>query len=228
MYFFLKNKAEVGAALNNFLRGHRLTASHYPTRTARAWDTSLSSSAHCVRAPPSLYKMSGPHHPSTKGDPVRIRPGPSHLQVQRSSSPRTAQSALAQIGSVALSLWPLPPLRWPWPIASSSRAGTASPAAAGGLVIVEWNVAVSVVSDCLPSYTSDDNSAIVATDSIKNTVSPRSLALPCLVLESGLIRCGCFVRSGVCEGQGMHGDCLHGGIRGDSWKAFHLAVPAGR
>lgn len=130
MYFFLKNKAEVGAALNNFLRGHRLTASHYPTRTARAWDTSLSSSAHCVRAPPSLYKMSGPHHPSTKGDPVRIRPGPSHLQVQRSSSPRTAQSALAQIGSVALSLWPLPPLRWPWPIASSSRAGTASPASA--------------------------------------------------------------------------------------------------
>lgn len=102
------------------------------------------------------------------------------------------------------------------------------PAAAGGHVIVEWNVAVSVVSDCLPSYTSDDNSAIVATDSIKNTVSPRSLALPCLVLESGLIRCGCFVRSGVCEGQGMHGDCLHGGIRGDSWKAFHLAVPAGR
>uniref|UniRef100_A0A0E0N5G5 Uricase n=1 Tax=Oryza rufipogon TaxID=4529 RepID=A0A0E0N5G5_ORYRU len=44
------------------------------------------------------------------------------------------------------------------------------PAAAGGHVIVEWNVAVSVVSDRLPSYTSDDNSAIVATDSIKNTV----------------------------------------------------------
>ncbi|OEL30692.1 Uricase-2 isozyme 2 [Dichanthelium oligosanthes] len=44
------------------------------------------------------------------------------------------------------------------------------PAAAGGDVMVEWNVAVSVVSDCLPSYTSSDNSAIVATDSIKNTV----------------------------------------------------------
>jgi urate oxidase len=44
------------------------------------------------------------------------------------------------------------------------------PAAAGGHVIVEWSVAVSVVSDCLPSYTSSDNSAIVATDSIKNTV----------------------------------------------------------
>jgi urate oxidase len=42
--------------------------------------------------------------------------------------------------------------------------------AAGGDVFVEWNVAVSVVSDCLPSYTSDDNSTIVATDSIKNTV----------------------------------------------------------
>uniref|UniRef100_A0ACD5VVE7 Uncharacterized protein n=1 Tax=Avena sativa TaxID=4498 RepID=A0ACD5VVE7_AVESA len=44
------------------------------------------------------------------------------------------------------------------------------PAAAGGHLFVEWSVAVSVVSDCLPSYTSDDNSAIVATDSIKNTV----------------------------------------------------------
>ncbi|CAD6235772.1 unnamed protein product [Miscanthus lutarioriparius] len=44
------------------------------------------------------------------------------------------------------------------------------PAAAGGHVIVEWNVAVSIVSDCRPSYISSDNSAIVATDSIKNTV----------------------------------------------------------
>uniref|UniRef100_A0ACD5XB29 Uncharacterized protein n=1 Tax=Avena sativa TaxID=4498 RepID=A0ACD5XB29_AVESA len=44
------------------------------------------------------------------------------------------------------------------------------PAADGGHLFVEWSVAVSVVSDCLPSYTSDDNSAIVATDSIKNTV----------------------------------------------------------
>ncbi|CAL4946437.1 unnamed protein product [Urochloa decumbens] len=44
------------------------------------------------------------------------------------------------------------------------------PAAEGGHIIVEWSVAVSVVSDCLPSYTSSDNSAIVATDSIKNTV----------------------------------------------------------
>lgn len=56
------------------------------------------------------------------------------------------------------------------------------PAAAGGHVIVEWNVAVSIVSDCLPSYTSSDNSAIVATDSIKNTVRssipPVSLCFP--------------------------------------------------
>jgi len=51
------------------------------------------------------------------------------------------------------------------------------PAAAGGHVIVEWSVAVSVVSDCLPSYTSSDNSAIVATDSIKNTVRPPSPSL---------------------------------------------------
>ncbi|WOL03514.1 uricase-2 [Canna indica] len=39
-----------------------------------------------------------------------------------------------------------------------------------GDVIVEWNVAVSLFSDCLPAYTSADNSAIVATDSMKNTV----------------------------------------------------------
>ncbi|XP_042457653.1 uricase-like [Zingiber officinale] len=39
-----------------------------------------------------------------------------------------------------------------------------------GDVIVEWNVAISLFSDCLPAYTSGDNSAIVATDSIKNTV----------------------------------------------------------
>lgn len=37
-------------------------------------------------------------------------------------------------------------------------------------VIVEWNVAISLFSDCLPAYTSGDNSAIVATDSMKNTV----------------------------------------------------------
>ncbi|XP_072970743.1 uricase [Typha angustifolia] len=40
----------------------------------------------------------------------------------------------------------------------------------GGDLIVEWNVDVSLYSDCLPAFTSGDNSAIVATDSIKNTV----------------------------------------------------------
>lgn len=55
------------------------------------------------------------------------------------------------------------------------------PAAAGGDVIAEWNVAVSVVSDCLPSYTSSDNSAIVATDSIKNTVRSPSPSLRSLL-----------------------------------------------
>ncbi|XP_020095993.1 uricase isoform X1 [Ananas comosus] len=40
----------------------------------------------------------------------------------------------------------------------------------GGDAIVEWNVSVSLFSDCLPAYTSGDNSAIVATDSMKNTV----------------------------------------------------------
>ncbi|GAB2287531.1 hypothetical protein Dimus_021906 [Dionaea muscipula] len=35
---------------------------------------------------------------------------------------------------------------------------------------VEWKVSVSLLSDCLPSYFRDDNSGIVATDTIKNTV----------------------------------------------------------
>lgn len=35
---------------------------------------------------------------------------------------------------------------------------------------VEWNVSVSLLSHCLPSYFRDDNSSIVATDTIKNTV----------------------------------------------------------
>lgn len=34
----------------------------------------------------------------------------------------------------------------------------------------EWNVNISLLSDCLPSYTRDDNSDIVATDTMKNTV----------------------------------------------------------
>ncbi|CAA6660497.1 unnamed protein product [Spirodela intermedia] len=40
----------------------------------------------------------------------------------------------------------------------------------GGDVIVEWKVGVSLFSDCLPAYTGGDNSAIVATDTMKNTV----------------------------------------------------------
>ncbi|GFP81746.1 uricase [Phtheirospermum japonicum] len=35
---------------------------------------------------------------------------------------------------------------------------------------VEWNVSISLLSDCLPSYTHADNSDIVATDTMKNTV----------------------------------------------------------
>ncbi|XP_073032135.1 uricase [Primulina eburnea] len=35
---------------------------------------------------------------------------------------------------------------------------------------VEWNVSISLVSDCIPAYTSGDNSDIVATDTMKNTV----------------------------------------------------------
>ncbi|KAI3458762.1 hypothetical protein Pfo_015425 [Paulownia fortunei] len=35
---------------------------------------------------------------------------------------------------------------------------------------VEWNVSISLLSDCLPAYTHGDNSDIVATDTMKNTV----------------------------------------------------------
>lgn len=46
--------------------------------------------------------------------------------------------------------------------------------------IVEWNVSISITSHALPAFTDGDNSSIVATDSIKNTVrrcsgSPRRL-----------------------------------------------------
>lgn len=36
---------------------------------------------------------------------------------------------------------------------------------------VEWNVSISLLSHCLSSYHRDDNSDIVATDTMKNTVS---------------------------------------------------------
>ena len=51
------------------------------------------------------------------------------------------------------------------------------PAADGGDVFVEWNVNVSLLSDCLEAYTAGDNSAIVATDTMKNTV--RSFSFFC-------------------------------------------------
>lgn len=35
---------------------------------------------------------------------------------------------------------------------------------------VEWNVTISLLSDCLPAYLNGDNSDIVATDTMKNTV----------------------------------------------------------
>lgn len=35
---------------------------------------------------------------------------------------------------------------------------------------VEWNVSISLLSDCRPAYTRADNSDIVATDTMKNTV----------------------------------------------------------
>lgn len=37
--------------------------------------------------------------------------------------------------------------------------------------VVEWVVSISLLSDCLAAYVRDDNSDIVATDTMKNTVS---------------------------------------------------------
>lgn len=36
--------------------------------------------------------------------------------------------------------------------------------------MVEWNVSISLLSDCINAYVKDDNSDIVATDTMKNTV----------------------------------------------------------
>lgn len=37
--------------------------------------------------------------------------------------------------------------------------------------IVEWRVGITLFSDCVNSYLRDDNSDIVATDTMKNTVT---------------------------------------------------------
>lgn len=43
--------------------------------------------------------------------------------------------------------------------------------------MVEWNVSITLFSHCLNSYVHDDNSDIVATDTMKNTVKFPSLLL---------------------------------------------------
>lgn len=49
---------------------------------------------------------------------------------------------------------------------------------------VEWNVGILLLSDCLPAYDRGDNSSIVATDTMKNTVSFCFGVIPlCLQLE---------------------------------------------
>jgi len=40
----------------------------------------------------------------------------------------------------------------------------------GRQFVVEWRVGISLYSDCVNSYLRDDNSDIVATDTMKNTV----------------------------------------------------------
>jgi hypothetical protein len=36
-----------------------------------------------------------------------------------------------------------------------------------------------------------------------------------------------FACPGLCQSEGVHGSGVHGGIRRDSWKAFHVVVPSG-
>ena len=66
-----------------------------------------------------------------------------------------------------------------------SRVWRRIASAGGGDVIVEWNVSVSLDSNCHPAYTAGNNSAIVATDTMKNTVSFHPFSSIC-VLSSGL------------------------------------------
>lgn len=40
----------------------------------------------------------------------------------------------------------------------------------GPQFIVEWNVSISLLSDCVTAYVDDRNSDVVATDTMKNTV----------------------------------------------------------
>lgn len=40
----------------------------------------------------------------------------------------------------------------------------------GADVVVEWSVSISLLSDCLEAYIDGNNSSIVATDTMKNTV----------------------------------------------------------
>ncbi|KAL7147059.1 hypothetical protein ABFS83_06G082900 [Erythranthe nasuta] len=50
------------------------------------------------------------------------------------------------------------------------RVGRVWKEANGRHLFVEWNVSISLLSDCLAAYTRADNSDIVATDTMKNTV----------------------------------------------------------
>ncbi|KAL7107918.1 hypothetical protein ACP275_06G083600 [Erythranthe tilingii] len=50
------------------------------------------------------------------------------------------------------------------------RVGRVWREANGRHLFVEWNVSISLLSDCLTAYTRADNSDIVATDTMKNTV----------------------------------------------------------
>ncbi|XP_052185562.1 uricase-2 isoform X1 [Diospyros lotus] len=50
------------------------------------------------------------------------------------------------------------------------RVGRVWRSTSGRHSFVEWNISISLLSDCLPAYVHGDNSNIVATDTMKNTV----------------------------------------------------------
>lgn len=69
----------------------------------------------------------------------------------------------------------------------------------GSHSFVEWSVSVSLLSDCLPAYFNGDNSHIVATDTMKNTVYifpllPLSISMCCVCSEFCLITWLCSWR----------------------------------
>lgn len=94
--------------------------------------------------------------------------------------------------------------------------------------LVEWNVSISITSHVLPAFTDGDNSNIVATDSIKNTVliiRNRTIVPGAFVVFFFFFLSGILLFAGVCFGEGVQAGAFVGGFRGDCGAALcsHLS-----